>query len=87
LGTTNLLEGQAAGGCSVVLAANGTWTATTNASWLHLSAANQGGTGSTNVIFTFDANSGTMRTGTLTIGAASVRASSSRPSLSFVPPV
>src|SRR5450631_952371 len=67
LGTTNLVEGPTAGSDSVVLAANGVWTATTNATWLHLSAANQSGTGSTNVIFTFDANTGATRTGTLTI--------------------
>ena len=44
-----------------------TWTATANDSWLHLSAANQSGAGSANVIFTFDANPGATRTGTLTI--------------------
>lgn len=67
LGTTNLLEGSTAGSDSVMLVANGGWTATTNASWLHLSASNQSGTGSTNVIFTFDANPGATRTGTLTV--------------------
>ena len=67
LGTTNLLEGPNAGSDSVVLAANGAWTATANDSWLHLSAANQSGTGSANVIFSFDANTGATRTGTLTI--------------------
>ena len=40
LGTTNLVEGSSAGSDSVVLAANSVWTATTNATWLHLSAAN-----------------------------------------------
>ena len=49
LGTTNLLESCTAGSDSVVLAANGTWTATTNASWLHLSAANQSGMGTSQV--------------------------------------
>jgi len=67
LGTTNLLEGNSAGSDSVVLMANAAWTATTNASWLHLSAANQSGAGSTNAVFTFDANPGATRTGTLTI--------------------
>jgi sugar lactone lactonase YvrE len=71
LGTTNLLEGPAMGTDSVVLAVSpptGTWTASTNATWLHLSAASQSGTGSTNVVFSFDANPGVTRTGTLTIG-------------------
>jgi len=72
LGTTNLLEGPAAASDSVVLAANSSWTATTNATWLHLSAANQSGTVSTNVIFTFDANTGVTRTGTLTIAGQTV---------------
>lgn len=45
----------------------GTWTATAGAVWLHLDAANQSGTGSTNVIFSYDANPGATRTGTLTI--------------------
>ena len=39
----------------------------TNATWLHLSPANQSGTGSTNVIFSYDANPGATRSDTLTI--------------------
>jgi streptogramin lyase len=72
LGTTNYLEGHAAGSDSVMLAANSAWAATANDSWLHLSAANQSGTGSATVIFTFDANSGATRTGTLTIAGQTV---------------
>jgi hypothetical protein len=44
LGSTSLLEGPIAGSNSVVLSANpstANWTATNNAAWLHLSAANQ----------------------------------------------
>jgi hypothetical protein len=69
LGTTAALEGPAAGADSVVLSSPaGAWTAKTNASWLHLSAANQSGAGSTNVIFSFDANTApATRTGALTI--------------------
>jgi streptogramin lyase len=70
LGTTNLLEAPSASSDSVALSvtpSSATWTAKTNASWLQLSAANQSGTGSTNVIFTFAANSGATRTSTLTI--------------------
>jgi hypothetical protein len=67
LGTSWLWEGPAAGAGSVVLSDSNAWTATANASWLHLSAANQSGVASTNVIFTFDANPGLTRTGTLTI--------------------
>ncbi|MGA2787174.1 MAG: glycosyl hydrolase family 28 protein, partial [Verrucomicrobiota bacterium] len=67
LGTTALLEGPSAGSDSVVLAAIGAWTATANAAWLHVSVANQSGTGSTNVIFSYDANPGATRGGTLTI--------------------
>jgi len=70
LGTTAVVEAPTAGTDSVVLAVNpttATWLATTNAPWLHLTVANQGGTGSTNVIFSFDANPGATRVGTLTI--------------------
>ena len=70
LGTTSLTEGPAAGTDSVVLAmtpATQAWTATANDPWLHLSAANQGGIGSTHVVFTFDANPGATRTGALTV--------------------
>ena len=70
LGTTNLLVGSSAGSDSVVLAvtpATGAWTATSNATWLHLSPSNQSGTGSTNLIFSYDANPGATRSGTLTI--------------------
>ena len=72
LGTTNLVEGPAAGSDSVVLGATNSWTATANDSWLHLSAGYQSGTVSTNVIFTFDTNSAATRTGTLTIAGQTV---------------
>ena len=67
LATTALLEGPAAGTDSVVLTVTpetSTWSATANAAWLHTSAS---GTGSANVVFTFDANAGATRSGTLTI--------------------
>ena len=70
LGASALLVGPAAGSNSIVLAVTpptGAWTATANATWLHLSAANQSGTGSTNVVFTYDANPGATRSGTLTV--------------------
>jgi hypothetical protein len=70
LGTTNLLVGPVAGTNSVVLGVipnTGVWTAGTNATWLHLSPTNQSGTGSTNLIFSYDANPGVTRSGTLTI--------------------
>ena len=70
LGTTALLESPGAGSDSVVLAeatSTNTWTATANDAWLHLSVANQSGTSSTNVVFSYDANPGATRTGTLTI--------------------
>lgn len=71
LGTSAILVGSDAETDSVVLGvtpATGAWTATTNATWLHLSAANQSGRGSTNVFFSDDANPGAARVGTLTIG-------------------
>jgi DNA-binding beta-propeller fold protein YncE len=70
LGATALLEGPSAGSGSVVLAvipAQGAWTNTANAAWLHLSLANQSGTGSTNIVFSYDANLGATRSGTITV--------------------
>jgi sugar lactone lactonase YvrE len=67
LGTTSLLEGPAAGSDSVTLAVSPetvVWTAGALDPWLHLS--NQS-TGSANVVFTFDANAGPTRTGTIII--------------------
>jgi DNA-binding beta-propeller fold protein YncE len=70
IGTTALLQGPNAGSSSIVLAAlpySASWTNTANATWLHLSPANQRGTGSTNVVFSYDANPSATRSGTLTI--------------------
>ena len=70
LGAAACLEGPSSGIGSVVLAATpstATWSATNNATWLHLNAANQNGTGSTNVIFSYDANPGATRAGTIRI--------------------
>jgi hypothetical protein len=70
LGTSALLEGPGAGSDSVVLAmANPTdaWMATANNAWLHVATTNQSGLGSTNVVFSYDANPGATRSGTLTI--------------------
>ena len=59
-----LLEGPASGTDSDIVAATGAWSATANASWLHTTAS---GTGNGLATFTFDANSGATRSGTLTI--------------------
>jgi len=72
LGVSALLVEPSAGTNSVVLAVSpgaGTWMDAANASRLHLSQANQQGTGSTNVVFTYDANLGATRSNTLTIAA------------------
>jgi len=70
LGATALLLGSMAGTNSVVLSANpndAIWNASGDATWLHLSANNQNGVGSTNVVFGYDANPGATRTATLTV--------------------
>ena len=78
LGSSSLVEGPVAGNDSVVLGVTpvGTtsrpWTAEANANWLHVSPGFQNGTGSTNVIFSFDDNPGSTRTGTLTIAGQTV---------------
>ena len=68
IGTSNLLVGPSVGTDSVILAANVSWTVTPNASWLHVSSPfPSSGVGSTNIIFTLDANPGPTRTGTISI--------------------
>ncbi|HEY3864360.1 MAG TPA: BACON domain-containing carbohydrate-binding protein [Verrucomicrobiae bacterium] len=72
LGAISLLEGPGAGADSVVLAAspgNAAWTAASDSPWLHTS---QSGAGSANVIFSFDANPGQTRIGSLTIAGQPV---------------
>jgi uncharacterized repeat protein (TIGR01451 family) len=68
LGTSAILVSSAAGTSSVVLTYSGAWTATANASFLHLASGSTSGTGSALVVFTYDAFPGTgARTGTLTV--------------------
>ena len=69
LGTSSLTEGPNAATDTVVLAAaspSTPWTASANAAWLHVAAPS--GSGSTNLAFTMDANTGTTRTGTIAAG-------------------
>src|SRR5262249_6979402 len=64
LGTTALLEGSATGADSDIVLASGAWTAASNAPWLHTtSSGNDNGLAT----FSFDANPGATRTGTITI--------------------
>ena len=73
LGTNSLLVGSAGGSSSVVLAYDGVWTATSNDSFLHISAGSASATGGAVVVFTYDAFTGTgSRTGTLTIAGLTV---------------
>ena len=66
LGTTSLTVGPAAGSGSVLLVGTGAWTATANATWLHLSAPNSSGSTGQLVVFTIEANPGATRSGTIT---------------------
>ncbi len=69
LGTVAVVEGPSAGGDSDVVSLSEAWTATANTPWLHTSSS---GTGAGLAIFTFDANPGATRTGTLTIAGQTV---------------
>src|SRR5262249_58954920 len=65
LGTAALLEGPGAGSDADLVIPSGAWSASSNApSWLHTSAT---GTGNGLATFSFDANPGATRSGTLTI--------------------
>jgi uncharacterized repeat protein (TIGR03803 family) len=75
LGTSAVVVGPEPGSNSVVLAVTpntGDWTNTANATWLHLSPANQSGAGSTNIVFSIDANTGATRSGALTVAGQTV---------------
>ncbi|HTT63609.1 MAG TPA: BACON domain-containing carbohydrate-binding protein [Bryobacteraceae bacterium] len=68
LGASSVLVGSAAGSGTVLLLANGPWTATSNAAWLQLAAGSQSGTGNALIQFSYAANSDPgARIGTLTI--------------------
>ncbi|HWD91724.1 MAG TPA: BACON domain-containing carbohydrate-binding protein, partial [Verrucomicrobiae bacterium] len=69
IGTTDFVEGPAAGteGLLINLLQNVAWSATANAPWLHWRDADEGAIGSTNISFSFDANPGPTRVGTLTL--------------------
>jgi len=70
LGTSAILVSPSAGSNSVVLAVSpetGAWASSANATWLHVGGPFQSGEGSTNIVFSVDANLGGTRSGTLTI--------------------
>ena len=68
LGDSAVNVGSAAGSGTVLLFAAGPWTATSNASWLQLSAGSGSGTGDALIQFTYAANlNAGIQTGTLTI--------------------
>src|ERR1043165_2039935 len=64
LGSSALCEAPAAGTDSIIVTATGAWTAIANDAWLHSTSS---GTNNGLAFFTFDANAGGTRTGTLTI--------------------
>ena len=68
-----LVFGSPAGSSSVAVDYSGSWIATANDSFLHISAGSASGTGGGVVAFTYDAFTGTgSRTGTLTVAGGTV---------------
>ena len=65
LGTPSLVEGPSAGQDSVTVLATGAWTASTTASWITVNTTS--GTGNGAVNFSFTADAGATRSGTVTI--------------------
>ena len=84
LGSNALLESSAAGSDSDIVAASGSWTASSNAAWLQ---TNPGGTGNGLASFTFTPNTGATRTGTLTIAGQTLTVTQSDSSYVQVNPV
>jgi len=87
LSTATVVVGAAAGQASVQLVASpstASWTAASNASWLHLGASSVSGTGSALVQFSFDTNPNPgAQTGTLTIAGQNLTVTQA--GSSFVP--
>ncbi|MEI8018524.1 MAG: hypothetical protein WCH39_10030 [Schlesneria sp.] len=65
LGTTSLVEGPSAGSDSDTVVTTGAWTVSTTASWITLNTTSGAGNGPVN--FSFAANTGATRTGTVMI--------------------
>ena len=88
LATNSVLVGSAAGGGTVELITAGPWTASSGASWLHLSSASTGGTGGMSIQFAYDANTGAeAQTGTLTIAGLTFTVTQAGTSYAPVAPV
>ena len=68
LGSSSAIVGSLAGNGTVLLIANGPWTATSNTSWLQIAPGSASGTGNASIKFTYTAGSSPIpQTGTLTI--------------------
>ena len=65
LGTLSLVEAPAAGSDTDIVIASGAWSASTTASWISLNTTS--GTGNGSVNFSFTADTGATRSGTVTI--------------------
>ena len=65
LGTASLVEGPSAGSDSDIVVASGAWTASTTTPWITVNTPS--GTGNGSVNFSFAADAGPTRTGTVTI--------------------
>ncbi len=80
LGMSSLLFGSSTGTSSVELSSTGSWTATANDSFLHISPASASGTGNALIVFTYDAFAGAQsRTGTLTIAGLTLAVTQAGP--------
>src|SRR5581483_6891904 len=71
LGTQMLTVGPGAGSSLVALDSSGSWTAAPSVSWLHPQSTS--GSGSTSLPFSFDANTGATRTGTIDFNGGAVK--------------
>jgi hypothetical protein len=85
LSATSLTVGPTAGANSVFLLGSGAWTATANASWIHLNAGSTSGANSQLVSFTYDANSGSTQTGTITFNNGAITFTITQAGAAYVP--
>jgi hypothetical protein len=88
LSASSLLEPPTAGSDSLQIVANGSpaaWSATAQASWLHIASGSASGSGSASVNFTFDANTGATRSGTIVFTPGSVTLTVTQAGSTYIP--
>jgi streptogramin lyase len=85
LGTNSLTFGHGAGAGTLIIGANAAWTASTSTPWLHITPGSAIGTGNGLFRFTYDANTGATRKGTISFNGGEAMLAVTQAGESYVP--